>query len=89
MQPRKEIRTPEELGDFIRQVRENRGMTQRQFARELGLSQHLLREMEAGKPGMLTDRLFNILCTTGIHLSGQIPNSPDRDSSNTGPFPTD
>ena len=60
------------LGQIIQQSRMIRGLSQRGLARELGISQKWVWEMEQGKPGILMDRLFSILEKTGVTLSAEI-----------------
>lgn len=57
---------PEDLGNAIRQAREAQGKSQRDLAGELGLSQKWIWELEQGKPGLFTTRLFAALQATGV-----------------------
>lgn len=57
-----------ELGDAIRQGREILGMSQRQLAAELGVTQKWVWELEQGKPGLFTQRLFHALRATNVEL---------------------
>lgn len=65
---RGEVRDPEALGRMLAQGRALRGKSQRDLAKELGISQKWVWEMENGKPGLLTDRLFKMLRVTGCHM---------------------
>jgi transcriptional regulator with XRE-family HTH domain len=56
------------LGQIIQQGRMEQGFSQRELARKLGVSQKWIWEMEQGKPGILMDRLFNILDINNINL---------------------
>ena len=47
------------------------GISQRELAKMLGISQKWVWEMEQGKPGVLMDRLFMILEKTGVILSAE------------------
>jgi len=58
------------LGHVIQQSRMQQGISQRDLAKMLGISQKWIWEMEQGKPGVLMDRLFKILERTGVTLSG-------------------
>ena len=49
------------LGQILQQIRMQRGISQRELAGMLGISQKWIWEMEQGKPGLLMDRLFMIL----------------------------
>lgn len=71
-----EIRTPEALGRALQQARALRGLSQRELARELGISQRWLWELEQGKPGIFTERLFAVLRATDARLVIEIPD-PD------------
>ena len=59
------------LGQVIQQSRLQRGLSQRELAKMLGISQKWVWEMEQGKPGLLLDRLFMILEKTGVALSAE------------------
>jgi transcriptional regulator with XRE-family HTH domain len=59
------------LGQVIQQSRMQQGISQRELAKALGISQKWVWEMEQGKPGVLMDRLFKILEKTGITLSAE------------------
>lgn len=78
---RGEIPTPEALGRMLQQGRLLRGMSQRDLADHLGIGQKWVWQMESGKPGLLTERLFEMLRANGVSLYAEI-NVPDehRDS---------
>ena len=65
------IKNPYVLGQVIQQSRLQRGLSQRDIANMLGISQKWVWEMEQGKPGLLMDRLFMILEKTGVTLSAE------------------
>ena len=69
---RGQVRNAATLGLMLQQGRLARGMSQRELAAELGLTQRWVSEMEAGKPGKLTDRLFAMLQATGVRLYAEI-----------------
>lgn len=73
------VPSAEALGRMLQQGRLLRGMSQRELAKELGISQRWIWEMEAGKPGLLTDRLFQMLHATGIRLYAEIDEPEDGD----------
>jgi HTH-type transcriptional regulator/antitoxin HipB len=52
------VRTPEDLGRFLARTRTDRGLTQEALAGELGVSRRYVSEIENGKPGLYTERLF-------------------------------
>ena len=66
------IENPFILGQVIQQGRMQQGLSQRELAKQLGISQKWIWEMEQGKPGLLTDRLFKILKSSGITLLAEI-----------------
>jgi len=66
-----EVRDPFSLGQIIQQSRLQQGLSQRELATMLGISQKWVWEMEQGKPGILMDRLFKMLTATGITLYAQ------------------
>ena len=69
---RGDIPTPEALGRMIQQGRLLRGMSQRDLADHLGIGQKWVWEMESGKPGLFTERLFAMLRATGVSLRAEI-----------------
>lgn len=69
---RGEIPTAEALGRMLQQGRLVRGLSQRELADQLGIGQKWVWEMEGGKPGIFTERLFRILRATGVHLYAEI-----------------
>lgn len=70
---RAEIDSPEALGMALQQGRLVSGMSQRALAERLGFGQKWLWEMESGKPGILTTRIFAILRATGVRLYAELP----------------
>lgn len=67
-----DIQTPQALGRAIQQARAVREFSQRELAARLGISQRWLWELEQGKPGIFTERLFEVLRATGARLSIEI-----------------
>ena len=63
------IRDPQSLGIAVSEQRRLRGLTQRQAAALLGVSQRYLSELELGKPKILDERLFRLLSRLGLRLS--------------------
>jgi HTH-type transcriptional regulator / antitoxin HipB len=58
---RARVHTPAELGAALREFRVQSGLSQRDLAAALGVSQRYVWELEQGKPGKVTDRLFAVL----------------------------
>ncbi len=79
---RGEIPTPEALGLMLQQGRLLRGMSQRDLADQLGIGQKWVWEMESGKPGLFTERLFEMLRATGVHLYAEV-DLPDESTPTT------
>jgi len=65
------VSSPFSLGQVIQQSRLQQGLSQRDLANMLGISQKWVWEMEQGKPGILMDRLFKMLDATGVALSAE------------------
>jgi HTH-type transcriptional regulator/antitoxin HipB len=65
------VRTPEDLGRFLARVRQDRGLTQEELAEELGVSRRYISEIENGKPGLYTERLFQMLRLLGVRLRAE------------------
>ncbi len=61
-----EIRNVEVLGHMLQQGRLLRGLSQRQLADELGISQRYVWEMESGNTTIFTDRLFQVMRATDM-----------------------
>lgn len=58
-----------DLGSVIRAVRQSKGVRQEDLSQSLGFSRDYLREIESGKPSLLTSRLFRILNKLGIRVT--------------------
>ncbi|WP_426592294.1 helix-turn-helix domain-containing protein [Cellulomonas sp. McL0617] len=65
------VTQPTDLGDFLRDSRVRRGLTQGELAEELGISRQYVNEIEQGKPSLYTDRLFALLRELGIVLRAE------------------
>ena len=68
MQIKTRVKDSYTLGQIIQQSRMQQNLSQRELAGMLGISQKWVWEMEQGKPGLLTDRLFLMLQKTGVTL---------------------
>lgn len=69
MRRRGEVSSPEVLGRLLAQGRMLSGKSQRELAAEIGVGQKWIWELEQGKPGLFTERLFQVLRATGVTLS--------------------
>jgi HTH-type transcriptional regulator / antitoxin HipB len=65
------VRTPEDLGRFLARVRKDHGLTQEALAEQLGVSRRYVSEIENGKPGLYTERLFQMLRLLGVRLRAE------------------
>lgn len=65
------IRSPEDLGRFLAGARVDLGLTQQALADELGVNRRYVSEIENGKPGLYTERLFQALRLLGIELRAE------------------
>lgn len=73
----------EALGRMLQQGRMLHGMSQRQLADQLGIGQKWVWEMEQGKPGLLTERLFDMLRATGVRLYADVDDPKEPSGSPT------
>jgi len=73
------VKDPYTLGQVLQQTRMIRGVSQRELASELGISQKWVWEMEQGKPGILMDRLFSMLEKNGVTLSAEFEYEEEAD----------
>jgi transcriptional regulator with XRE-family HTH domain len=62
-------RTRRLVGQRIRAVRVQNGLTQESLALSSGLSRNLLVDVELGKSGLLYERLFDLAHTLGVPAS--------------------
>jgi len=54
------------------------GWSQRELAARLGVSQRYIWEVEAGKPSIFMERLFEIMRETGMQLTATIGKNDAR-----------
>ena len=66
------VTSAESLGRILQQARLLSGLSQRQLAQRLGITQKYVWELEAGKPSLVMDRLFAAMRETGMELSATI-----------------
>lgn len=65
------IRSPEDLGRFMANARVERDLTQQGLADALGVNRRYVSEIENGKPGLYTERLFQALRLLGVELRAE------------------
>ena len=63
---------------ILQQARLLSGMSQRELARRLGITQKYVWELEAGKPSIVMDRLFAAMRETGMELTATITPRDDE-----------
>ena len=73
------VSSPESLGRILQQARLLTGLSQRELADQMGVSQRYIWEMEAGKPSKYTDRLFEMMRQTGMTLHDSIDPQTSED----------
>jgi HTH-type transcriptional regulator/antitoxin HipB len=67
-----DVDSAEDLGRFLQQGRLLAGMSQRELASKLGVSQRYVWEMESGKSSVFLDRLFSFLRETDVRLIAEL-----------------
>lgn len=63
------IDSPESIGLFVRRIREQNGMSQRQLAAALGTTQRYITELETGLPKRIDQRYIDLLRQLGITIT--------------------
>jgi HTH-type transcriptional regulator/antitoxin HipB len=74
---RGEMDSAEAMGRMLQQGRLLRGLTQRELADELGISQRYVYEIESGKPTIFAQRLFQMMRATGVRFFAEIAEPED------------
>lgn len=77
-----QVRTTNELGLRVRQARGSRGWTQQELARAAGVGRQWIVALEAGKPRVELDKVFQTLAALDISIS--IRDSRGRGRSDAG-----
>ena len=65
------------LNDFVKQRRQQAGLTQAQFASKAGVGLRFLRELEQGKTSLRLDKVNQVLYMFG-HQAGPVPISREE-----------
>ena len=60
------------MGERIRKIRLEKGLTQEALALEAGISRNVLIEVEHGRIGLLYERLFDIAAVLDVEVSSLI-----------------
>jgi len=71
------VTSPATLGIAVQQARMAAGLTQRELAERLGVSQRYVWELESGKESLVLTRLFRALRETGSQMSISVPEGLD------------
>lgn len=66
------LMSPADVGQLVRHVRARHGLTQRELAARLGVSQRWYSELESGKGKQANERYFEVLSALGIRLMAEI-----------------
>jgi len=66
------IQSAAEMGRLIAKARKGRGLTQRQLADELNVSQPWISEIEAGKENARLGGVMRLMTYLGVRLSGEL-----------------
>lgn len=74
---RAQVEDTSTLGFALQQARLVKGLTQRQLAEQLGVSQRYVWELETGKDSLAITRLLNAFKATGAQLYIDVPEPPD------------
>jgi len=69
--PYGKIADPKQLGELIRQVRKEQGITQEDLSALAGVGPRLIGEIERGKPTAEVGKVFQVLASLGLVLSIQ------------------
>ncbi|HTD07723.1 MAG TPA: helix-turn-helix transcriptional regulator [Solirubrobacteraceae bacterium] len=67
------IRSGEDLGRAIAEIRTRSGLTQRQLAAQTGLSREYLAQIETGRTGSLLEHLLRVLRRSGADVTVSYP----------------
>jgi transcriptional regulator with XRE-family HTH domain len=71
------VRSGEDLGRAVAEVRRERGMTQAELAKAMGVSRGYLAQLETGKSGRLLNLLVRVLRRLDAEIS--VSFAPDQD----------
>lgn len=63
------MKSMSDLGLMVYGIRQRTGLSQRELASRLGVSQRYVSELETGKPKVLNDQFFSVMEKLGIELT--------------------
>jgi transcriptional regulator with XRE-family HTH domain len=61
--------TPEAIGERIREIRRQRGITQEGLAEAVGVSRSAVAQWETGRAGQVTGNLTRVADVLGVHVA--------------------
>ena len=64
-----QIKTTDNIGEWIKQERKRQGLTQKQLSGLLGISERLVGELERGKPTAEIGKVLHILNGLGAKIT--------------------
>jgi HTH-type transcriptional regulator/antitoxin HipB len=79
------IAVPSQLGLVLRAIRKSAGLSQKQLAAKLGLSQNRVSELETDPGSMRVDQLLAVLSALGLELQVQTRGGPPTADREGGP----
>jgi HTH-type transcriptional regulator/antitoxin HipB len=80
------IQLPSQLGPHLRSLRRNRGMTQRDLAKRLGVTQARIAAIEANPAAVSIGQLMAILAALNVDIA--LRPRPAKDAIASGSLPT-
>ncbi|MDQ8195100.1 helix-turn-helix transcriptional regulator [Coraliomargarita sp. SDUM461004] len=75
------IRSPQDLGVLLVQARKKKGLSQRQLAKEFGVSQAWISRVEQGYQKTWIGQVFRLAVYLGIDLTVEVGPSKEKESS--------
>lgn len=80
------VLSAQDLGRFLAELRAERGLTQAEVADDLGISRRYVYEIESGKPGLYSDRLFATLRLLGaqLRIEAEVDDTATTDATESG-----
>jgi len=75
------IRSPQDLGVLLAQARKKKALSQRQLAKEFGVSQAWISRVEQGYQKTWIGQVFRLAVYLGIELTAEVEPSKEKESS--------
>lgn len=67
------IKSPEEIGKIVREVRKSQHLTQIKLAKLCNIGTRFVGDLENGKPTCQLDKTITVLCGLGIKINLSVP----------------